>query len=273
MKDNEYGPGFKKAREAALARSNGVCQACGHFKATAAHHWQRRYSPDAEITPDHLTGLCDLCHEMITTLRKALSAAESNNRPEVVEVIEDADRLTERQKSYIEGLFRQGGYHFPDEGLVKIAETLFKRYSSDEQLEQNHSILLGAWRAEGKRRVTDLNKHEAAALIEMLKSGDWAVPVSSKACAPLQSSAPESAAPSESASVSTPAPRSTSSSTPVSYPAPRSRSASRPRKWRRRVIILVLIIVAVGLLAYSGEKTTLSILGDLKKALYSVIFR
>ena len=144
---DDYGPGFQKAREAALARSNGVCQACGHFRATAAHHWQKRYSPDTEITPDHLTGLCDLCHGMITALRKTLTAAESEKRSEAGE---DADRLTERQKSYIRDLFRQGGHHFPDEGFVRIAEALFTRYISGEgeRLEQHHSILLGAWRAE-----------------------------------------------------------------------------------------------------------------------------
>ena len=114
MADDDYGPGFQKAREAALARSNGVCQACGHFKATAAHHWQKRYSSDAEITPEHLTGLCDLCHEMVTTLRKALIAAEPEDHSEVRKVV---DRLTERQKGYISDLFRQGGFHFPDEGF------------------------------------------------------------------------------------------------------------------------------------------------------------
>jgi len=232
MTDNDYGPGFQKAREAALARSNGVCQACGHFKATAAHHWEKRYSPDAEITPDHLIGLCDLCHGMITTLRKALNAAESNNRPEAVEMIEDADRLTERQKSYIEDLLRQGGFHFPDEGLVKIAETLFSRYISGEKLEQHHSVLLGAWRGEGKRRVSDLNKREAAALIEMLKSGDWTRPVPKPAPSREAKTPPK----------------------PDSVQAPKTRSSPRPRARRRWAIITVLVIVASSFLVFSGEK-------------------
>ena len=176
MTGNDYGPGFQKAREAALARSNGVCQACGHFRATAAHHWQKRYSPDSEITPEHLTGLCDLCHEMVTALRKTLSAAESEKRSEAREVRRQTHRKTENLHR---GIYcGQGGYHFPDEGFVRIAETLFTRYISgeSEQLEQHHTILLGAWRGEGKRRVSDLNKREATELIEMLKNGDWARP-------------------------------------------------------------------------------------------------
>ncbi len=248
MTDNDYGPGFQKAREAALARSGGVCQACGHFRATAAHHWQRRYSSDTEIMPDHLTGLCDLCHGMVTALRKTLSAAESEKRSEARE---DADRLTEKQKTYIGDLLRQGGYHFPDEGFVRIAETLFTRYISGEQLEQHHSILLGAWRAEGKRRVSDLTKHEADALIKTLRSEDWAHP----------------------ASKTSPAPKPVAPPKPVSAPAPPRRSASRPRRRRRWAVIVVLIFLAGFLLAYSGEKTTMSVLGNIKKAIYYIIFR
>ena len=256
MTDDDYGPGFQKAREAALARSNGVCQACGHFRATAAHHWQRRYSSDAEITPEHLTGLCDLCHEMVTTLRKALIAAEPEDHSEVRKVV---DRLTERQKGYISDLFRQGGFHFPDEGFVRITETLFKRFISgeSEQLEQHHSILLGAWRAEGKRRVSDLNKREAAALIETLKNGDWSRPVPKPTPAPEQVSAPKPATPPK----------------PVSAQAPPRRSASRPRRRRRWAIFVVLIFLAGFLLAYSGEKTTMSVLGNIKKAIYYIIFK
>ena len=114
MTDNDYGPGFQKAREAALARSGGVCQACGHFRATAAHHWQRRYSSDTEIMPDHLTGLCDLCHGMVTALRKALIAAEPEDHSEVRKVI---DRLTERQKGYIADLLQAGGIPLPRRGV------------------------------------------------------------------------------------------------------------------------------------------------------------
>ena len=260
MTENDYGPGFQKAREAALARSNGVCQACGHFRATAAHHWQRRYSPDTEIMPDHLTGLCDLCHEMITTLRKALIAAESENHSEARE---DADRLTEKQKTYIGDLLRQGGYHFPDEGFVRIAETLFTRYISGEKLEQHHTILLGAWRGEGKRRVSDLNKREATELIEMLKNGDWARPAPKPAPALEQAPATKPATP----------PKPVSAQAPPPWSASPRRSVSRPRAWRRWAVLVVFVFAAGCLLAYSGEKTTMSIIGNLKRALYYVIFR
>ena len=242
---DDYGPGFQKAREAALARSNGVCQACGHFRATAAHHWQKRYSPDAEITPDHLTGLCDLCHGMITALRKTLTAAESEKRSEAGE---DADRLTERQKSYIRYLFRQGGHHFPDEGFVRIAEALFTRYISGERLEQHHSILLGAWRAEGKRRISDLTKHEADALIQTLKKGDWARPVTK---------AP-------------PAPEPNPPRKPDSDRALSGRSASLPRARRRWAIIAAFVLAAACLLAYSGEKNTMSVIDAIKGAIHKM---
>lgn len=248
MADDDYGPGFQKAREEALARSNGVCQACGHFRATAARHWQKRYSPDAEITPDHLTGLCDLCHGMITALRKTLTAAESEKRSEAGA---DADRLTERQKSYIVDLLRQGGHHFPDEGFVRIAETLFTRYVSGEgeRLEQHHSILLGAWRAEGKRRISELTKHEADMLIRTLRSGDWARPVR-KAPPP-------------------PAPKATVPPKPDSDPTPPGRSAS-PRARRRWAIIAAFILSAGCLLVYSGEKTTMSVIGAIKGAVHNM---
>ena len=246
MTDNDYGPGFQKAREAALARSGGVCQACGHFRATAAHHWQRRYSPDTEIMPDHLTGLCDLCHGMVTALRKTLSAAESEKRSEAREY---ADRLTEKQKTYIGDLLRQGGYHFPDEGFVRIAETLFTRYISGEKLEQHHTILLGAWRGEGKRRVSDLTKHEADALIETLRSEDWAHP----------------------ASKTSPAPKPVAPPKPDSVQDPASQSSSPPRARRRWAIIVVLVIVAGSLLAFSGEKNTKNIIGNIKRTIHKML--
>lgn len=245
---DDYGPGFQKAREAALAHSSGVCQACGHFRATAAHHWQKRYSPDAEITPDHLTGLCDLCHGIIAALRKTLAAAESEKRSEAGA---DADRLTERQKSYIVDLLRQGGHHFPDEGFVRIAETLFTRYVSGEgeRLEQHHSILLGAWRAEGKRRVSELTRHEADMLIRTLRSGDWArpareVPPVEKAAVPLKAGSGQ---------------------------APPGRSVSPPRARRRWAIISACVLATGCLLVYSGEKTTMSIIGAIKGAVHNML--
>lgn len=228
MADDAYGPGFREARKAALARSNGVCQACGHFRATQAHHWQKRTGRDAEITSDHLTGLCDLCHETIAALHKDL-----------------AGRLTEKQKRYIEDLLRKGGYHFPDEGFVQIAETLFLRYISGEgdQLEEHHSILLGAWRSEGKRRISDLTKSEAHGLINTLEKGDWPRP------------APEPAAPSEQ----------------DSDQASTDGGASPPRVRRRWAIIVAFVLAAGWLLAYSGEKNTMRVIGATREAVHHML--
>ena len=111
--------------------------------------------------------------KMITALPKTHRAAESENRRKTGE---DANRLTEKQRNYIDSLFRQRVYRLPDEGFKEIAETLSNRYDSGEQLEQHHIILLVAWREKGKRRVTDLNKREASKLIDTLKSGDWKPP-------------------------------------------------------------------------------------------------
>ena len=148
---------------------------------------------------------------------------------------------------------------------MRITETLFKRFISgeSEQLEQHHSILLGAWRAEGKRRVSDLNKREATALIEMLKNGDWARPAPKPAPALEQAPATKPATP----------PKPVSAQAPPPWSASPRRSVSRPRAWRRWAVLVVFVFAAGCLLAYSGEKTTMSIIGNLKRALYYVIFR
>ena len=69
MSRSAYGPAFQVARAAALTRSGGRCQFCGQRDATQAHHWVYPADPDA-LTADHLTGLCSLCHDLATTLRR-----------------------------------------------------------------------------------------------------------------------------------------------------------------------------------------------------------
>ena len=59
----------------AIARSNGVCQFCGHYPAERRHHWAAKdYPPPSEITPNDYTGLCKICHVTATTMRRHLSA-------------------------------------------------------------------------------------------------------------------------------------------------------------------------------------------------------
>ena len=43
MAYNYRHPQYLAAREAALARSNGVCQFCGQKPAAETHHWAERY--------------------------------------------------------------------------------------------------------------------------------------------------------------------------------------------------------------------------------------
>ena len=64
-------PQHKAARAEAMARSGGVCQLCGQRPAVEGHHWKYgRYKPPSETTADDLTGLCHVCHEIATTLRR-----------------------------------------------------------------------------------------------------------------------------------------------------------------------------------------------------------
>ena len=64
-----YGPGYRRARKEAFARSRGICQYCGRRRATEAHHWSLRYPTDDEITANDLTALCRRCHQGATFRR------------------------------------------------------------------------------------------------------------------------------------------------------------------------------------------------------------
>jgi len=86
MKDQFYGPNYRVARGEAFARSGGTCQGCGKAQATEAHHW--KYVPDEEVTSDHLTAVCGVCHLLLTTLRRQLSRGA--DRFELHSVIEEA---------------------------------------------------------------------------------------------------------------------------------------------------------------------------------------
>lgn len=71
----DYGhPQYLAAREEALGRSGGVCQFCGQKPAAETHHWAERYPPEVETTAADLTALCNLCHEMATTMRRFVRA-------------------------------------------------------------------------------------------------------------------------------------------------------------------------------------------------------
>ena len=54
-----------------MCRSGGVCQFCGMQPAAEGHHWEFwAYKPEAETTGDDLIALCDVCHEIATTIRR-----------------------------------------------------------------------------------------------------------------------------------------------------------------------------------------------------------
>lgn len=61
---------YRASRAQAFERSDGLCQYCGQFPATEAHHWRMQYKPPSETTPDELTALCSLCHELATSMRR-----------------------------------------------------------------------------------------------------------------------------------------------------------------------------------------------------------
>ena len=61
---------YRTARTQSFQRSDGLCQYCGQVPATEAHHWRMQYKPASETTPDELTALCSLCHELATSLRR-----------------------------------------------------------------------------------------------------------------------------------------------------------------------------------------------------------
>ena len=63
-------PQYRASRTQAFKRSDGLCQFCGQYDATEAHHWRMQYKPESETTPDELTALCSLCHELATSMRR-----------------------------------------------------------------------------------------------------------------------------------------------------------------------------------------------------------
>ena len=52
------------ARDECLERSDHRCQGCGVRDAVEAHHYC--YPPEEKTTANHLTGLCEYCHDLIT---------------------------------------------------------------------------------------------------------------------------------------------------------------------------------------------------------------
>lgn len=71
-------PEYRVARDAAFARSNGICQLCGHRAAEDAHHWaggaidgREIPYPDAKLSdPNDLVALCRICHAVATSIRR-----------------------------------------------------------------------------------------------------------------------------------------------------------------------------------------------------------
>ena len=86
MTEQIYGPNYRVARGQAFARSGGTCQGCGMAQATEAHHW--KYVPDEEVTSDHLTAVCGVCHFLFTTLRRQLRRGA--DRFELYSILEEA---------------------------------------------------------------------------------------------------------------------------------------------------------------------------------------
>jgi len=70
IKSDRYGGNYPKAREIALARSNGRCQFCGLQQAVEAHHWAYyNYPSGNNVQGGDLTALCKPCHELATVIR------------------------------------------------------------------------------------------------------------------------------------------------------------------------------------------------------------
>ena len=65
---------WKRVRAEAFARSGGMC-VCGLFEATVGHHI--RYPHPNEITADDVVGLCGLCHDFITQVRKIMECRKT----------------------------------------------------------------------------------------------------------------------------------------------------------------------------------------------------
>lgn len=64
-----HGPGYRRARHEALARSKPHCVLCGRRRALEAHHWGLRYPDDEAVTAADLIGLCLRCHLVATFIR------------------------------------------------------------------------------------------------------------------------------------------------------------------------------------------------------------
>ena len=85
MTRDPYGGNFKLARAQAFNRSGGTCQLCGAAPATDAHHWAfDDYLSGEDVEADDLVALCQLCHEVATTLRRTLRAGRQpvRDRPQ-----------------------------------------------------------------------------------------------------------------------------------------------------------------------------------------------
>lgn len=78
--------GFRRARNEALARSDGVCQGCGFEVASDGHHWERpgEYTAPADLEGRHLTALCRECHALITSERRRKSIRESGSNGQLL---------------------------------------------------------------------------------------------------------------------------------------------------------------------------------------------
>ena len=64
-------PRHLKARADAFKRSDGQCQFCGKAAAVEGHHWAwPKYPMEDVITGDDMIALCNVCHEVATTLRR-----------------------------------------------------------------------------------------------------------------------------------------------------------------------------------------------------------
>ena len=75
-----HDPVYLRAREAAFARSNDLCQLCGQQPAVEAHHWAVDYPPAHKTTANDLTALCADCHSIATTLRRFTRAGGSRHQ-------------------------------------------------------------------------------------------------------------------------------------------------------------------------------------------------
>ena len=72
-KKDSYQGRYLVARKESIERSGGKCQFCGKNEATQSHHWAfLNYPSGDDVTSDDLTALCNICHEIATTMRRFL---------------------------------------------------------------------------------------------------------------------------------------------------------------------------------------------------------